>query len=69
MLDSYMVLLIGQVIVVWFLREEGIELRGGPKFGSGGSVGTKAKAEGREGSRGVTMTKNMTTNSGRITLY
>ena len=46
MLDSDMVLLIGQVIVVWFLREEGIELRGGPKFGSRGNVGTKAKSEG-----------------------
>ena len=40
-----MVLLRGQVIVVWFLRGEGIELRGGKQFFSGGSVGTKAKLE------------------------
>ena len=40
-----MVLLRRQVIVVWFPRDTGIELMGGLEFGSGGSVGTKAKSE------------------------
>ena len=54
--------------MVWFLREKGIELGGGPKFCSGGSVGTNAKS-GRRGVRGGTMTKNMKKNVGRITSY
>ena len=31
--------------MVWFPRDTGIELMGGLEFGSGGSVGTKAKSE------------------------
>ena len=35
MFDSVMQLLIGEGVVVLFLREEGIDLKDGTKFGSG----------------------------------
>ena len=38
-----MKLVIGGLVVVWFLREEGIDLRYGHKFGIGGGVGTNIK--------------------------
>ena len=42
-IDCVVVMLVGLVVVGWFLRYDIIELRDGPKFGIGGGVDTKVE--------------------------